>query len=353
MSRIKELRMKLKEEDIKYTLGKLGVFPELETDKALIYPTVCHNAEGGSPKLYYYKNEKIFKCYTGCNHQFDIFDLLQKIHRLRGHENFTVKDAIEFTGVEQEVQYSKEVYDDLEYLKKLSAKSSLENLGLASEEHLDEKILNRYKYNKIGVASWLNEGISENAMKKFKIGYDGIKNAITIPNYDHEGHLVGIRGRFLNPDSPAKYMPMIYENKILSHRTGKIFYGFWENKENIKRVKVAVIFEGEKSVLKMEDFYPDNNIGLATTGKKISLEHLNSLIELGIKEVVLAYDKDYKTTQEMKDKLIEYDSIVNLLKPYFNVSIIMDYDGKLGPKDSPADKGKEVFDYLLKNRVKR
>jgi DNA primase len=353
MSRIKDLRMKLKEDDIKYTLGKLGVFPELETDKALIYPTVCHNAEGGSAKLYYYKNEKIFKCYTGCNSQFDIFDLLQKINKLRGNDSFSIKDAIEFTGVEQEVQYSKEVYDDLEYLKKLGAKSSLENLGVASEEVLDEKILDRYKYNPVGVATWLNEGISEKSMKKFKIGYDPIKNAITIPNYDHKGNLVGIRGRFLNEDAFAKYMPMIYENKILSHKTGKIFYGYYENKENIKRVKVAVIFEGEKSVLKMEDFYPDNNISLSTTGKKISLEHLNSLIELGTKEIVLAYDKDYKTTEEMKNKLTEYDNIVSLLKPYFNVSIIMDYDGKLGPKDSPADRGKEVFDYLLKNRVKR
>lgn len=353
MSRIKDLRMKMTEDDIKHVLGKMGAFPANETDKALIYPTYCHNLEGGSHKLYYYKDEKIFKCYTGCNHQFDIFELIIKMKKLRGDEKFGVREAIDFSGVDKTFEYSKEVYDDLEYLKKLSSKGSLENMEGESLQNLDISILGRYPYNSVGVASWLNEGITEEAMKKFKIGYDPIKNAITIPNFDHKGNLVGIRGRFLNPDSFAKYMPMIYEGKILSHPTGKIFYGFYENAANIKRLKIAVIFEGEKSVLKMEKFFPNNNMSLATTGKKITIEHLNALIELGVKEVILAYDKDYQTTDEMKLKLEEYDKIVSILKPYFNVSIIMDYNNQLGFKDSPADKGEQIFNDLLKNRVKR
>lgn len=357
MSRIKDLRMKLTEDQIKNILGKVGAFPSLETDKALVYPTVCHNIDEGSPKLYYYKNEKIFKCYTGCNHQFDIFDLLIKMKKLRGEE-ISLKEAIEFTGIEQDQEFNQEVYDDLEYLKRLKTKGSLEVLFQKEEEQeaeqvLDTSILSRYPYNSVGVASWLNEGISENAMRRFQIGYDLIKNAIIIPNFNHKGELVGVRGRFLNPDSKAKYMPIMYEGRYLSHPTGKYFYGFFENKENIEKFKIVIIFEGEKSVMKMEDFFPGNNMSLATTGKKITIEHLNALIELGIQEVVLAYDKDYTTTEEMKAKLEEYDKVVAMLRPYFNVSIIMDYDNKLKLKDSPVDRGEETFNELLKNRVKR
>lgn len=353
MSRIKQLRMKLSEDDIKKILGRMEVFPAFETPSAIVFPTYCHNIEGGSNKLYYYKNEKIFKCYTGCSHQFDIFDFILKMQRLRGDNSYTIKEAIDFTGVDNSTSYSEEIYNDLEYLKKLSSRPSLENAFSDELERLDEKILERYPYNKDGVVTWINEGISEEVMKKFKIGYDPIKNAIVIPNYDHKGRLVGVRGRFLNPDSKAKYMPMIYNQKVLSHPTGKILYGLYQNKENIERLKVIVIFEGEKSVLKMEDFFPGNNMSVATSGKAISQDHIDALLKLEIKEVILAYDKDYTTREELDNKLNQYQDIVAKLKPYFNVSIIMDYNNKLQLKDSPADRGVETFSELLKYRVKR
>ena len=36
---------------------------------------------------------------------------------------------------------------------------------------------------------------------------------------------------------------------------------------------------------------------------------------------------------------------------YFNVSLIMDFEHKLGYKDSPIDKGIDVFNALMKERV--
>ena len=59
--------------------------------------------------------------------------------------------------------------------------------------------------------------------------------------------------------------------------------------------------------MKMEGFYPGNNIGLATLGKKITLDQLDLLLELEPEEVMLAYDKDYTTKEEMKAKLEEYE----------------------------------------------
>lgn len=352
MSRIKELRMQLTPEAIKGILSRFGILPYDENETEIIFPTVCHNLTGGSPKLYYYLNEKIFKCYTSCNAMFDIFDLIIKMKKLRG-ETFNLNQAIEFTGLENERDYNPEAYKELEYLRKLNSEGKLDLNKELEFQILDISILDRYKYNEDGVRSWINEGISQEAMKKFRIGYDIIQNAITIPNFDYSGKLVGVRGRFLDPNALAKYMPMKYGNNILSHPTGKLLYGMYENRDTIKSKRMAIIFEGEKSVLKMETFYPNNNIGLATTGKKITLDHLNTLVSMGINEIVLAYDKDYTTKTERLAKIEQYEKIIEILKPYFQVSIIVDDENRLRLKDSPVDRGRETFEYLMRTRVKR
>jgi hypothetical protein len=349
VGQIKDLRMKITPGEIKGFLAGYGVMPVEENDKEIVFPTCCHNHTGGSPKLYYYKSEHIFKCYTQCRDMFDIFTLLQKMNTLRGI-NITIGQAIKLTGVDSTEQISSEIYKDLEYLKKLSQQ---EIEDTKTVKILDKSILERYRFHPDGCALWLEEGISEGAMRKFGIGYDFIHNAITIPNYDDAGNLIGIRGRFLNPDAPAKYMPMKFGNDILSHPTGKFLWGYHQNGDTIRRKKIAVIFEGEKSVMKMEGFYPGNNISLATLGKKITLDQLDLLLSLEPEEVMLAYDKDYTTKEEMKVKIEEYEKIVSILKPYFKVSLLMDVENNLGYKDSPADKGKAVFEELVRYRLKR
>ena len=352
MSRVKDLRMKMTEEEIKTILAKYGIHPHAETESALIYPTVCHNVSGGSPKLYYYKEDKIFRCYTECQSMFDIFDLIIRIHKLRGEE-INLPQAIDYSGVEKEVGFfDKELYDDLQYLKKLSSLTK-EKLPEQEIRVLDKNLLNVFSTNKDGLSAWTSEGISEDAMSRFNIKYDMHRNAIIIPNLDHNGNLIGIRGRFFGEDAIAKYMPIKMNGEILSHPTGKFLYGYFENKHKIREKGMVVIFEGEKSVLKMETLYPQSNISLATAGKKITLDQLNALLKLNLNEVILAYDKDYTTAAERKEKIAEYEKIISILKPYFNVSILVDFDNNLNFKDSPIDRGKEVFEQLIRDRVKR
>lgn len=354
MSSIKELRMQLSEDDIKNILARYGTFTAAETETSVVFPTACHNLTGGSPKLYYYRDEKIFQCFTQCNCMFDIFDLILRMEKLRGND-IGLRQAILLTGVEQNEEISKDARDDLEYLRKLRDASN--NLLQSEEEYdgkiLDKDLINRFTFNLNGVKPWMDEGISIEALNKFNIRYDSTNTAIVIPNLDHDGNLVGIRGRFFGIDAKAKYMPLRYNGKILSHPTGKFLYGFYENNKNISKTGIAILFEGEKSVLKMETLYPGKNISLATTGKKISLDQLDALLKLKIREVVLAYDRDYRTPAERKEKLAEYDKIISILKPYFEVSVMADFEKDLEYKDSPIDQGKEVFDKLMKERIKR
>lgn len=351
MSRIKDLRMQLNEEDIKALLAPYGGFVEMETENALIFPTICHNLEGGSPKLYYYTEDKIFKCYTGCNEMFDIFELMIKVNKLRG-KKISLPEAINLTGVEQDVQRDQEIAKDLEYLKRLTKTKNTEEVK-STVRVLDKHLLTHFTYDEVGLKSWLDEGINAASLDRFNIKYDNKRNAIVIPNLDHDGNLIGIRGRFLSPNAPAKYMPLKMNNEILSHPTGKFLYGYYENKHTISEKGLVIIFEGEKSVLKMETFYPQKNLALATLGKKITLDQLDALLKLNLNEVVLAYDKDYRNPKERKEKLEEYEKTVKILQPYFSVSLIVDYGNSLEYKDSPIDQGKEVFDELIRNRVKR
>lgn len=350
---IKNLRMTITDKQLKEIMVRLGVDVVRENEREIIFPTRCHNIEGGSPKLYYYKDEKIFKCYTRCPKQFDIFEMILKVHKLKDIQ-MTLPEAIAFTGLDNTSRQNKSILEDFKNLTVWNSQSKLQNTENNENTFgiLNKNLLFLYQFDRFGCSPWLAEGISEETMRKFYIGYNSYVNAITIPNLDHEGNLVGIRGRFMNPDSKYKYMPIKHNGEFLSHPTGKFLYGFYENKKNIERLKVAVIFEGEKSVLKMEDFYPGNNFALATTGKKVTFDHLSALLTLGNIEVVLAYDRDYTTTDEMTEKLKEYSQITNILKGYFNVSVIMDYEKRLGLNDSPADCGKEIFDELFKRRIR-
>ena len=148
-------------------------------------------------------------------------------------------------------------------------------------------------------------------------------------------------------------MPLLYNGRTLSHPTGKYLYGYHINIAKIKQTGMAIIFEGEKSVLKMETLLPNNNVSLATSGKKITFDQINALLGMGINEVVLAYDKDYRNEAERKEKIKEYSKIMSVLKPYFNTSIIIDTENKLKYKDSPIDQGLDIFLDLMRDRMRQ
>ena len=81
-----EIVKNLKKEEVKHLLLDLGAEEVIEKDNCFITNTICHNIEGGSLKLYYYFDRKIFVCYTECNDAFNIFTLIEKVKSLNGEE---------------------------------------------------------------------------------------------------------------------------------------------------------------------------------------------------------------------------------------------------------------------------
>lgn len=355
----KELREQLDDTRIKEILAQFDVHPVKENESEIIFPTCCHNLEGGSPKLYYYKNSRFFHCYTDCATNFDIFSLLRKMYKLRG-EDKRLTEIITQCGLNlgfSDTQVDPEkllIMAQMRYLQELN-NSYFPDISkdLKDLPKYDKNIMRQFSFDLVGLSPWIDEGISIEALRHFGIKYDRVHNAIVIPNYDINGDLVGVRERFFNQKDVAKgkYRPAFINGEFCKFSSNETLYGIWQNKTAIKENHAAIIFEGEKSVLKLFDIYGERqSIGLATLGQNISQTHIQYLLKLGVRRVIVAYDADYHNDEEMKPKEKFYTERAAVLAPYFNTSILMDYKHILGYKDSPIDDGKDKFEELLKER---
>lgn len=245
-----ELREQLSDEMIKDILGQFNVEAVMEDEKSITFPTCCHNLEGGSPKLVYYKNTRLFHCYTECAASFDIFNLLQKMYALRGQE-ITLRQAVEICDLDSSNVEVKEtnlgVSEEIRYMQ------GMNNLYIPNVDELefktyDKKVLKQFAFDYTGLMPWIQEGMGIETLQKFNIKYDFINQAIIIPNFDYDGQLIGVRARYFRDEDvkKGKYRPVYHNGILYNHPTGRTFYGIFENHKNIERKHTVVIFEGKR-----------------------------------------------------------------------------------------------------------
>lgn len=184
------------------------------------------------------------------------------------------------------------------------------------------------------------EGILQNTIDKFQLGYSYEARGTIIPiRYWLDGSLIGIIRRtsvenYADFDIP-KYFP------IKPYLKSGNVYGLWENYKDIQQKGECVVFEGQKSVLK-RDTMRDNS-AVAVCGHDISEEQVKILSGLNLKEIIIAFDKDV-SQNEVRAQCEKFYG-------FRNVSYIYDTEDLLECKDSPADKGEDIYQYLLKNRI--
>jgi hypothetical protein len=77
------------------------------------------------------------------------------------------------------------------------------------------------------------------------------------------------------------------------------------------------------------------------------------LISAGAKEIVIAFDKQYQTEgdEEWRSLVKKYYKLHEKYGAMVQISYIFDQDNLLGYKDSPIDKGAEIFMQLFKERI--
>lgn len=354
-----KLKEELDVEEIYDLLELWGGEPEY-TDGGLIAQTICHNRPGeGSRKLYYYQNTKLFHCYTGCiDPSFDIFDLSIKIAKNQKNEDWELYDAMDYIahyfGLEgEETEKEEEKLQDWEIFKRHVIVSKEES-GFIQLKEYNPIILTRFSYPRI--ASWEKEGILPEVSRKNLIGYYAGGNQITIPHFDIDGRFIGLRGRFLAEEQAnryGKYMPLKIGKQQYNHPLSMNLYNLNNSKENIRHSGTAIVFESEKSCLMMQSYYGESNdISIAVCGSSLSAYHIKLLKSLGIKEVIMAFDRQFKEIGDEEFKRLK-NKLIYLEKKYGNViklSVIFDKKMITSYKSGPLDEGKEKFEYLLKTR---
>lgn len=344
--RIKE---ELSEKDILDILLDLGSKePKKDKEGNPIFTTICHS--GHSHKLYYYKESKMFHCYSGCQESMDIYSLTTKVKKctfpqaIQYIANLTGKRYIFHGSV-----FKSHKVSDWEFINRHTKKDKVKiNLNRYDDCVLDV-------FLDLPHEIWLEEGIGAETMRKYQIGFHVTQNKITIPQFSIDNKLIGIRGRALNQDdldAGKKYMPMTIEGKTYSSLSFYSLYGLNHTKNAIKRIKKAIIFEDEKSVLKCEDYFGENNFAVSTYGSNLSDYQVNLLLSLGIEEVFIARDKEYEDAESQEaynysDKLLRQ---AMKFAPFVRTYILFDKWDLLKFKDSPADQGKESLLKLMKNK---
>lgn len=330
-------------------LTGMGVNGGWVDDGTLLFETICHNHPGeGKHKLYYYDNTKLFNCYTGCG-RFDIFELLSKIN-------------VREKGEELELNESVEKYIKSQAFTLVGEKVSTTDFNLEPEEYREPVFLqyNLDQYKRLPravVKDWYDEGISAETQYKYNVRYSVISGGAVFPHYGINSEIYGIRQRILADEEVerrGKYRPWQYDGLLYSSPLSFYLYGLNFNKKNIRLNKKAIVFEGEKSVMKMDDLLGErNNISTSSFGMHFSKHQFMSLLNLGVEEIVFAFDKQFQTIgdQEFWDLKRVMRNIEDRFGDFgIKLTFILDDENISNYKDSPVDRGFEVFDKLYQNK---
>lgn len=333
----------------------------------LVSRTICHNAasDNASHKLYYYENTKLFKCYTECAEiaGFDIFDLVRKIMKIQSKIEWSLYDAeiyiVNYFSLDVVNDFSNntERISDFSIFDKYERTAQTHDKQKKSElQVFDARVLQHLPYRHI--EPWLREGITDEVMQARGIKFDPYHYGIIIPHYDINNNLVGIRQRTLIKENEdrGKYIPAILNGKMYNHPLGFNLYNINNSKDNIKTMKLAIVGEGEKFCLGYASYFGlDNDITVACCGSNLTSQQFSLLAQLGVEEIVIAFDKQYQEIgdKEWKRWTTKLTQLHNKYGKYLKVSFMFDREDKLNIpyKASPIDAGKDTFLTMFQNRI--
>lgn len=357
MNEIEEIKKMLSTDQIFELLYSLNAEP-IQRDGMIICRTICHC--GDSHKLYYYENTKLFRCYTQCNDgYFDLFQLIIKING--GPDAYSLPAAVnfikQFFGIyieNQNFSNNNEKLPDWQILNNYVNSGSQEITKRKVEMKFYDGSFLRF-LPRPRILPWEKEGIKPEVIKHHGICYNSSHQAIVIPHYDINDKLVGIRERTLIKENEiyGKYRPMLLNKQMYNHPLGFNLYNINNSKNHIKKVKKAIVFEGEKSPLLYASYFgQENDITVACCGNNLSSYQFELLQSLGVEEIIIAFDKQFKEIgdEEWKGWTKKLEVINNKYGQYVNITYMFDKWGLLDYKDSPIDKGSQIFMTLWQRR---
>lgn len=224
--------------------------------------------------------------------------------------------------------------------KKGSARREREN------KKFDRSILDRFIDKPH--ASLIEECISPAVIKQYDIRYDVESDRVIFPFFDwiETDKVVGLQGRTTMSSELAKELNIPkYFNLIRGFAKNQTLYGWHIAKDYVNDRKMLILFEGEKSTLKLATIEFGKPYAVSVGGHEISPEQISFILKNTDSdvEIVIAFDSDIE-----EEFVREYCSRFSKFR---KVSYIFDRHGVTGKKDSPIDCGYKKFKHLLKFRT--
>lgn len=309
------------------------------------FRSICHNSN--SYKLYWYEgggNGGRFYCHRD-NQSWDVFSLVQHIR----HCNFM--DAVTYICSALGINATELANDNTVDPWQRDLRRWLSNAEPdepAEFTTYDPAILSAFDH--LCPSDWLEYGITRDSIDKFGIGWYARQACISIPVVQNE-QLVGVRGRYTRQQDidKGKYRPIaMLDGTVLKFSTAGALYGYDQNKADIEKSRQVLLFESEKSILKADSWNIHN--ALAVFGSNISKRQIDLLLGLGVNDVVLCFDSDYRQVgdDDFKFFVAKMKKLSSKLLPFFAVSICWNNQGydayKCNIMDLPYDKAMKLYE---------
>ena len=295
--------------------------------------------EGDNPTSVQVKLNDSLSTVIHTQNEFNKFEIKDIYTLIQFMKDCTFGEAIDhicrICNLEYDKNIKKQNYSNsYQFLKKykrsVNKESVLEDYE-SNAEILDESF--KYRFIRDTCKLFYDDGIYEDTQDKFYVSYDILDNRVVFPIRNDEGKILTFKGRTCDKDYKEKGIP-----KYLSYYPyhGECYlFGLYENYFDILSSNDVIVGEAEKFVMQLDSMGINNTVGLSK--KVISPYQLNKLLKLG-KDIVLAFDKGVS----LEDIYIECRKFKNLCNVYY----IYDYDNLLKNKESPSDKGYEIFNKL-------
>ncbi|AKL88332.1 DNA primase [Gordonia phage GMA6] len=140
---------------------------------------------------------------------------------------------------------------------------------------------------------WSDRGFEQATVDKFDLGYDVIRDAMTIPIRDMNGELIGLCRRYLDPDMRNRYR---YPKGF--HKREHLF-GSWLVAD-MPDVPSVALTEGAIDAMTV---WQSGVPAMAIYGSSVSSDQIKQLRMLGVRKITMFFDND-RAGQEVSQRCL-------------------------------------------------
>ena len=273
---------------------------------------LCPFHKEKTPSFMVSPERQTWHCFGACGEGGDIFKFLMKYENLEFYE--ALKILAEKAGIElkkispAEHKQFNVLYEINEAAKKFFVGQLAEGVNKEALKYLKDRGLKKETIEEFELgfspASFdnlshylINLGFDVKDVERAGLNYkndrgsyiDRFRERIMFPIYNHFGKVVGFSGRLLPHLEKPEIGKYVNSPETLIFNKSRLLYGFHKTKEAIRRLKSAVLVEGQMDFLML---YQEGVKNLAAaSGTALTNEHLKTFKRL-TDRLILFFDND-------------------------------------------------------------